>query len=378
MNHLRIGIACYPTYGGSGVVATDLGIALANQGHEVHFLSYENPIRLTGYHGNVYYHQVGVMEYPLFKYPPYALALATQLVEVAEQHDLDLVHVHYAIPHSVSAALARDMMGEAAPRTVLTLHGTDITIVGNDPAYRRVTCYGIDHADGVTAVSTYLKDATTQTFGTTRSIEVIPNFIDLERFQVTPCPEAQSLRHGEERILMHVSNFRPVKRVPVLVEAFAQVAAELPSRLVLVGDGPDRPAAQALAAERGVADRVHFLGSQDAVEKILPCADLFVLPSEYESFGLAALEAMACGVPVVATRAGGLPEVVADGETGELCDIHEADCLVKVILRLLESPDQLAKMGREARRRVEREFSLDSILPRYEAFYRRVLESDSG
>ncbi len=373
---MKIGIACYPTYGGSGVVATELGLALADEGHEIHFLSYEAPIRLTSFNRNVYYHQVSVQDYPLFKYPPYALALATKMAEVCELHSLDLIHVHYAVPHLVSALLARDMLGGATEvKIVGTLHGTDITIVGNDPAYKRVTRHAIEQADGITAVSRYLRDETHRTIETAAPIDVIPNFVDLKRFEVTPCPQAAGLRTDHERMLVHVSNFRPVKRVIDLVEAFALLSRRMDARLLMVGDGPDRPAAEARARDLGVAGRVHFLGSQDAVEKIMPCADVFVLPSLYESFGLAALEAMACGVPVLASNSGGLPEVIDEGVTGRLVNVGDVAAFARTAEEMLRDDDRRRAMGRAARDAAESRFSLERILPLYEAFYERVLET---
>ena len=375
---LRIGIACYPTYGGSGVLATELGIALAEEGHEIHFLSYESPIRLTGFHGNVRYHQVSVQEYPLFKYPPYALALATKMAEVCELHQLDLIHVHYAVPHLVSALLAREMLGRGNVKIAATLHGTDITIVGNDPSYKRATRYAIDKADGVTAVSQYLKNETAKIIGSSRHVEVVPNFVDFKRFDVTPCPDAASLRQGQEKLLIHVSNFRPVKRVADVVTSFHILSKQLEARLLMVGDGPDRSVAELQARQLGISDRVHFLGSQDALEKLLPCADLFVLPSRYESFGLAALEAMACGVPVLATNSGGLPEVIDDGANGRLVPVGDVETMAEAAFWILGDKERHATMAAAAREKAKASFTLEKILPRYEAFYRRILSADEN
>jgi L-malate glycosyltransferase len=374
---LKLAIACWPTYGGSGVLATELGIALAREGHEVHLLSYETPIRLPEYRGNLYYHRVGVPEYPLFKYPPYALALATRMAEVVEQYDLDLVHAHYAIPHSISAGLARDMVGPKL-KIVTTLHGTDITIVGNDRSYARITRFSIESADGVTAVSRWLVDETRSTFGIERPIVHVPNFVDLDRFSAAPCPDAQSLKRPGEPLFVHVSNFRRVKRVTELVRAFAALrnARKRPARLLMVGDGPELGRAERLAEDLGVSADIHFLGSQEAVEKIIPCADLFVLPSRFESFGLAALEAMACGVPVLASRAGGLPELVVEGETGGLFDVDDEEDLVNQMEAMLADEDALKMMGRKARQRAEEKYSLERVLPLYEDLYRRVIAGD--
>ena len=370
---MKIGIACYPTYGGSGVLATELGLALAEEGHEIHFLAYEAPIRLTSFSRQVFYHQVSVQEYPLFKYPPYALALATKLAEVCELHDLDLIHVHYAVPHLVSALLARDMLrGICDVKVIGTLHGTDITIVGNDPAYRRVTRHAIEEADGITAVSEYLRRETRTIIGTSAAIEVISNFVDLQRFAVTPCPQAMGMRHDGESMLVHISNFRPVKRVLDLIEAMAILGAQRKVRLLMVGDGPDRPAAEARARQLGIADRVDFLGSQDAIEKILTCADLFVLPSLYESFGLAALEAMACGVPVLASDAGGLPEVITDGVDGILEPPGSVEAMARRALNLLRDAPAHAAMRSAALQRAAT-FSAAAVVPQYEAFYEEIL-----
>lgn len=370
---LKIGIACYPTYGGSGVLATELGVALAEKGHEIHFLSYEPPIRLADFHGNVIYHEVGVRNYPLFKYPPYALALATKMAEVAEDEGLDLLHVHYAVPHAVSAYLAKEMVTSGDMKIVATLHGTDITIVGNDPSYKRVIRFSLEQCDGVTAVSKYLEDETRTSIETDVPIDVIPNFVDLNRFAVEPCSEARGLKSPGEKLIVHVSNFRAVKRVPDLVIAFSRVARDLNAKLLMVGDGPDRGAAAGLVRELGIADRVTFLGPQDRVESILPCADVFALPSMYESFGLAALEAMACGVPVVASNAGGIPEVVEHDVTGALAPVGDVDGLARALEHVLGDEDRRKAMGRASRERAESLYSLDRILPLYEEFYDRVM-----
>ncbi|HGY92029.1 MAG TPA: N-acetyl-alpha-D-glucosaminyl L-malate synthase BshA [Planctomycetes bacterium] len=376
---MRIGIACYPTYGGSGVVATELGLALAEIGHEVHFLAYEPPIRLTSFHSNIFYHQVGVPDYPLFRYPPYALSLATKMAEVVDQYEIQLLHVHYAIPHAASAWMAKEMVAPRKLGVVVTLHGTDITIVGQDASYKRVTRFTLDRADGVTTVSNYLRDETRRVIETNKKIEVIPNFIDLNRFDAHPCPDAQAL-HGEndELLLVHTSNFRPVKRVGDVVEAMALVAREVPVKLLLIGDGPDRPAVEDRVKELGLAKKVSFLGSQESVERILPCADVFVLPSIYESFGLAALEAMASGLPVVATNTGGIPEVVEDGVTGFLVSPRNPKALARAIREMALDPDRRRAMGQAARARAEELFDIRKILPIYVAHYERVLEGLAG
>ncbi len=376
---MRIGIACYPTYGGSGVVATELGLALAEIGHEVHFLAYEPPIRLTSYRSNIFYHQVGVPDYPLFRYPPYALSLATKMAEVVDQYDIELLHVHYAIPHAASAWMAKEMVAPRRLGIVVTLHGTDITIVGQDASYKRVTRFTLDKADGVTTVSNYLRDETHKVIETNKDIEVIPNFIDLKRFDAHPCPDAQALHGGsDELLLVHTSNFRPVKRVGDVVEAMALVAKDISVKLLLIGDGPDRPAIEDRVRELGLAERVSFLGSQESVERILPCADVFVLPSIYESFGLAALEAMASGLPVVATNTGGIPEVVEDGVTGFLVSPRNPKALARAIREMALNPERRKSMGRAARARAERLFDIRRILPTYVAHYERVLDGLDG
>ncbi len=375
---MRIGIACYPTFGGSGVVATELGLALAERGHEVHLLSYARPFRLQRFLKNIFFHQVEVTSYPLFKYPPYDLALASKLLEVMERHGLDIMHVHYAIPHAVSAYLAREMfpgdLGQRA-RTIVTLHGTDITIVGNDKSYFHVTKFAIEKSDGVTTVSRYLETETRRIFGVTCDIRVLPNFIDPERF----APGRTHLKRElfaspTEKIVTHVSNFRPVKRIPDVVQTFAIIAAKLPARLLLIGEGPELARAIELAEKLGVSNRVVSLGQQEATEDLLSLSDLFLLPSEYESFGLAALEAMSCAVPVIATGAGGLLEVVEDGVTGYLCPPGDVDALARRGIEILSDPDGGKRLGGAGRERAIRLFDKASIVMRYEAYYREVLD----
>lgn len=373
MKRHRIGIACYPTYGGSGVVATELGIALAERGHDIHVFSYEQPIRLADFHDDICFHQVTVPEYPLFKYPSYNLALAAKMADVVERADLDLLHVHYAIPHAVSALLTRQLTNRPNLKIVLTLHGTDITIVGSDPSYARVTRFAVDSVDAVTAVSTYLKDETIRVFGTTRPIDVVPNFIDPRRYTSGECRDLRALRQKGDAVVMHVSNFRPVKRVADLVRAFAVVSKHVAATLIMIGDGPDRPGAEQLAEELGISSRVRFLGAQGGIERLVPCADLFVLPSLFESFGLAALEAMAAGVPVLASDAGGLPEVIENGNTGVLCKVGDVDCLAASMAEMLLDRPKLKAMGERAREVATTRFTLDRILPQYEAIYERVL-----
>lgn len=373
---MRIGICCYPTYGGSGAVATELGLALAQRGHEIHFLSYARPARLTEFHPRVTFHRAEVTSYPLFRYPPYDLALASLMREVAATRQLDVLHVHYAIPHAVSAVLAREMLGSDKPRIVTTLHGTDITIVGAERAYFHPTRYGIARSDRVTAVSNWLRRETELVFSPERKIDVIPNFVDTVRFRPrTPNGCRGALAPAGEKVLCHVSNFRPVKRISDVVRIFAGVARQIPSQLVLAGDGPDRAPAEELARELGVADRVHFLGEQNEVERVLASSDLFLLPSEHESFGLAALEAMSCGVPVLGTASGGLPEVVDDGSTGLLVDVGDVETSVARAVGLLRDADALCAMGARAREVAAERFGVERVVGRYLEIYEEALAS---
>jgi N-acetyl-alpha-D-glucosaminyl L-malate synthase BshA len=371
---MRIGITCYPTYGGSGVVATELGKALAQRGHEIHFISYSLPFRLTQYHERIFFHEVEMVDYPLLEHPPYAIALAAKMAEIGAQVGLDIFHVHYAMPHAVSAFLAKAVMGRGAPKIITTLHGTDITVVGNDPSLFPMTRFALEQSDGLTSISRYLEAKTREVFETTRPIRVIPNFVDTKRFT----PEGRpSLRehlapHGE-RVLAHLSNFRSVKRAPDAVRIFAQVRAALPAKLLLIGDGQDRPQALHLARCLDVEGDVIFLGKQDDVQSLLAAVDLFLLPSEHEAFGLAALEAMSCGVPVIATRVGGVPEVVEDGTNGFLFPPGDVDAMARAAVALLNDPKRHAEFGEAARRRAVSEFDTGLILPQYEAYYREIL-----
>ncbi len=375
---MKIGITCYPTYGGSGVVATELGIELAARGHEIHFITYSQPFRLTGREANIHFHEVAVSNYPLFEHPPYDLALATRMAEVAEFYDLDLLHVHYAIPHSVSALLARQMMvsrGRQLP-FITTLHGTDITLVGLDPSYLPITKFGIEQSDGVTAISTHLRDRTHDAFGITSEIEVIPNFVNCDVYVRKPeLVAAMRPRYAAsyERLLVHLSNFRPVKRVKDVVEVFARIAHTLPARLMLIGDGPDRSVAEQLALHHKVQDRIHFLGKQDNVNELLPLADLMLMPSEMESFGLAALEAMACGVPSIATRVGGVPELIDDKQNGLLFEVGDVDAMSKAAIALLSDETRLRTMAATARKTAQDRFCASRIIPLYENYYDRVI-----
>lgn len=375
---MKIGITCYPTYGGSGAVATELGIALAERGHEVHFISYAQPFRLTGFHDRLFYHEVDVHTYPLFEYPPYSLSLAVQIHAVARQRQLDLLHAHYAIPHATAAWTAREMLrheGFDLP-IATTLHGTDITLVGQDPSFWSITKFSIERSDGLTTVSRYLKDETFRAFECPScDIEVIPNFVDPEVYdrQRYACHSSALAPHGE-KILMHVSNFRRVKRVADVVEVFARVRQQMPAQLVLVGDGPDRPVAQEMAVELGVADDVLFLGKLDSVAELLSRADVLLLPSEQESFGLVALEAMSCGTPVVGTSGSGMVEVVEDGVSGFLHPVGDVDAMAASARELLDDDEKWATFSAAARRRAVEEFSIHRIVPMYEAFYRKVID----
>jgi L-malate glycosyltransferase len=377
---MRIGITCYPTYGGSGVVATELGIELAAQGHEVHFISYSQPFRLNGREEGIFYHEVPVSNYPLFEFPPYDLALASRMAEVAEYYALDLLHVHYAIPHSVSALLARQMLASRGRRLpfVTTLHGTDITLVGLDRSYLPITRYSIQESDGVTSISNYLKEKTIQDFGVTRPIETITNFVNCDVYQpfkdeALRAEARRKLAKPEEAILMHLSNFRPVKRVTDVVKIFARVAKERPAQLVLVGDGPDRSAAEWLAHDLGIHCQVHFLGKQERVNELLPLADLLLMPSQLESFGLAALEAMACNVPSIATRVGGVPELIDDGETGLLYEVGDVAAMAQGALSLLSDPARLNAMREAGRKTAQKRFCASLVVPQYVKFYEHVL-----
>ncbi|HVO82301.1 MAG TPA: N-acetyl-alpha-D-glucosaminyl L-malate synthase BshA [Terriglobales bacterium] len=380
---MKIGITCYPTYGGSGVVATELGLELAERGHEIHFISYAQPIRLTDPHPNIHYHEVEVSRYPLFDYPPYDLALATRMAEVSELYDLDLLHVHYAIPHSVSALLAKQMLA-AKPRGrrlpfVTTLHGTDITLVGLDRSYLPITRFSIEQSDGVTAISEYLRARTVREFDVRNRIQVIYNFVNCDVY-VRDSEAAQRRAEyapKEERVLVHLSNFRPVKRVTDTIEIFDRVRKKIPSKLLLIGDGPDRSRAEWLAVQKGIHDDVLFLGKQDQIYEQLPLADIMLLPSELESFGLAALEAMACEVVPIATRVGGIPEVIEHGVSGYLADVGDVDTMARHAIELLSDQAALQKMAKASRGVAQSRFCASKIIPQYEDFYRRVLERSS-
>lgn len=378
---LAIGISCYPTYGGSGVVATEVGMEMARRGHRVHFISYDVPIRLDRFLENVFFHEVEVSSYPLFEFPPYDLALASKMVEVCETHKLDILHVHYAIPHAVSAYLARQILKERAPKIVTTLHGTDITLVGNDRSYLPIIRHSIHESDAVTAVSQFLRQATYDKLNvsTNISIDVIPNFINLEDFKCPGERRTQIRGHicqgGSERpVLCHISNFRPVKRVQDVIEVFKRVRESLDATLVLVGDGPERSAIERLCHDYGLTEHVSFLGKQLSIAEILGSSDLFLLPSQTESFGLSALEAMASSVPVIASRVGGLPELIEHEKSGYLFPVGDVDSMAKACIRLLSEPDLRRNMGERARKVVEERYQMAGIIDRYESLYRKLYD----
>jgi L-malate glycosyltransferase len=372
---MNIGIVCYPTFGGSGVIATELAKGLAQKDHNVHILSYARPARLDTFQTNIAYHEVDLSSYPLFEFPPYDLALANLMANLIQYDKLDVLHVHYAIPHATSAYLAKQILAEKAAHVpiITTLHGTDITIVGSDPSYKQVVDFSINQSNGVTAVSEFLKEETYRRFDIRKEIKVIPNFIDLERFKRSKkehfkkaiCPEG-------EKVVVHVSNFREVKRVPEVVSVFHRILnSGIDAKLLMVGDGPDRKKAESRCRELGICDKVRFLGKQEQVEEVLSIADLFLIPSGSETFGLAALEAMSCSVPVVSSNIGGLPEVNIHGETGYLCDLDDIDCMAEYSVKILKNEKLHAEMAKNARRRAEM-FELYKLVEEYENYYDEV------
>ncbi len=371
---MKVGITCYPTFGGSGVVATELGIALAHRGIDVHFISYSLPSRLNLIHERIRFHEVTMMNYPLFdNFPPYTLALATKMAEVASYEGLDLLHVHYAIPHAISAFLARQMVPDHPLRIVTTLHGTDITLVGRDPGYLPITRFGIETSDGVTAVSEWLKRETMSSLDVAHEIEVIENFVDPARFRKGDSFVCHGFALPGEKLLGHVSNFRPVKRVTDVLEVFLRVSRRLPARLVMIGDGPERSRAEAFCRDHRISDRVLFLGNVPNLEEILGSFDLFLLPSETESFGMAALEALASEVPVIASAAGGLPEVVDDGVDGFLLPVGDVAAMAERALELLSDDAKRREFGRAGRAVAVERFHVSKVVPRYVAYYEKVL-----
>ena len=377
---LNLGIVCHPAYGGSGVVASELGLELAARGHHVHFFSHSLPFRVPDAHPNTYFHEVEVTSYPLFKYPPYTLALATKLAEVCRKQPLDVLHVHYAIPHAVAAWLCTQMLPpEQRPATITTLHGTDITLVGLDNSFFEITRFSLDQSDGITAVSDQLAGETLRLFSTARPVKIIPNFVDSNKF--TPELRSQSRRSAFARpgefLLGHISNFRPVKRVLDVIRTFHILHRSLPARLLMIGEGVDLEPARNLAAELGILEHVTFMGPVDRVPEVLSQLDLFLLPSEYESFGLAALEAMACGVPVVASRTGGLPEVIEDGKCGYLCEVGDVRTMAERAAELLGDKQKITRFSAAARERARNEFEPSRIVDTYENFYLQIIGETS-
>ncbi len=376
---MNIGIVCYPTFGGSGVVATELGLALARAGHGVHFITYSRPARLSGFQENVFYHEVTTMDYPVFDFTPYESALASKLVDVATYADLDVLHVHYAVPHASVAFLAKSILakkGKYLP-VITTLHGTDITLVGNDRSFKSVAEFGINESDGVTAVSQYLREETYKTFEVRENIEVIYNFIDFDRFKRADKSHFRDLlAPNGEHILMHTSNFRKVKRVEDTIDILKKVREHQPAILLLVGDGPERPQLERLTRSEGLGKCVRFLGKQEAIEELLSISDVFLLPSANESFGLAALEAMACEVPVVSSNIGGIPEVNIEGETGFLCEVGDTAAMAQACCTILKSPEQLAAFRSRALEKAK-EFHIKDILGQYENLYKKVIDNAS-
>ena len=383
---MNVGIVCYASVGGSGIVATELAQALARRGHEVRLISTEPPIRLNRFQAGLAFHAVRTPGYPLFREPQYLLSLASRIVEVTREHGLDIIHAHYAIPHATAAYLARQILaagGEEARslRIITTLHGTDVTLIGSDPSYLETAAFSIDQSDGVTTVSESLRDATYRQLPVRAEIEVIPNFLDCERHQRVADQQLLERYRGSDpatRLVIHVSNFRPVKRTDVVVELFRRIRERMPARLLLVGDGPDLPGACRRARDLGLAADVEALGEQELVVPLLSIADLFLLPSSEESFGVAALESMACGTPVVASRVGGLPEVVVDGESGMLCDPDDVAGMATAAIRLLTDPALHRRIACGGVERVRERFCAEAVVPRYEAFYEAVLARPAG
>lgn len=374
---MKIGIVCYPTYGGSGVVATELGLGLARRGHEVHFITYKRPARLSAFHENVYFHEVSTADYPLFEYTPYDTALASKLVDVVKFENLDLLHVHYAIPHAAVAYMAKKILlseGRYVP-VITTLHGTDITLVGRNKEFAPVVAFSINKSDGVTAVSESLKQQTISYFNTENEIKVIHNFIDFERFSKTNKDHfKKAIAPNGEKIITHISNFRKVKRIGDAMHAFKKIYDRIPSKLMLIGDGPERRNLEDLCRDLGLCEEIRFLGKQDAIEELLAVSDLFIMPSESESFGLAALEAMACEVPVISTDVGGLPEVNLHGVTGFLSKLGDIDDMAKNAISILSNEEQLQSFRKNALDQAKR-FDIENILPQYEEYYEEILKT---
>ena len=374
---MNIAIVCYPTFGGSGVLATELGKVLAEKGHNIHFITYQQPVRLSGFHANIFYHEVRVPTYPLFDFPPYETALASAMVDVANNHDIDLLHVHYAIPHASAAYMAKQILRKQGKRlpVITTLHGTDITLVGRDKTYSPVVTFSMEESDILTAVSENLKEETYRNFSIQKPIEVIYNFIDIKRFNRKPVDAFKKLiAPNGEKIIVHASNFRKLKRIQDVVKVFLEIDKKIPSKLLLIGDGPERPEIEAFTRTCNQCGEIKFLGKQEQIEDILPIADLFLLPSEYESFGLAALEAMAAEVPVISTNAGGLPEININGFSGYMSNVGDIDDMSKNAISILSDPATHLQFKANALAQAKR-FGIENIVPQYEAMYERVLES---
>jgi L-malate glycosyltransferase len=380
---MKIGITCYPTYGGSGVVATELGKALALRGHEIHFISYAIPSRLDTFVDNIYYHEVEINSYPLFEFPLYSIALASKMVEVTKFHELDLIHAHYAIPHATSAFLAREILNSENNKSkpmkfITTLHGTDITLTGLEPSFLPTLKFSIEKSDGVTAVSQFLKDKTLSQYKINKEIEVIPNFIDIEKYKRKENERTKCFRKNfapnDEKILIHTSNFRPLKRVTDVIKIFNEVNNEIESRLILIGDGPERGECERLCREMGIFELVKFMGKQDSIVELLSIADIFIIPSQSESFGLSALEAMSCSVPVISSSVGGLPELNLHGETGYIAEIGDIERMSKYTIELLTNQRKFELFKKNARKRAE-ELREENIVPLYENFYTKILNN---
>ncbi len=373
---MKIGITCYPTYGGSGVVATELGKGLAKRGHQIHFISYAMPMRLDGFMNNIFYHEVEMATYPLFEFPLYTPALASKMVEVAKFEKLDLIHAHYAIPHATSAYIAKQILNDEHLRIITTLHGTDITLIGLEPSFLSVMKFSIEKSDGVTAVSRFLKEKTITNYGINKEIEVIPNFVDTELFKrMADTNLRKTIAPNGEKILIHISNFRIVKRVTDVIRIFNLVLKKIPSKLVLVGDGPDRSNCENLCRELQLGDNVKFLGKQAELVELLSAADLFLMPSQSESFGLSALEAMACEVPVISSSVGGLPELVVHGETGYIAEIGDVERMAKYATELLSNNTRREMFAKAGRKRAVENFDIDQIVGVYERHYERILNT---
>ncbi len=378
---MKIGIVCYPTHGGSGVVATELGKQLAKRNYEVHFFSYQVPFRLDKYYPRIFFHEVQVPTYPVLKYPPYSFALVSKIAEVSKKEQLDIIHVHYAVPHSVCGNMARDMLAKEMdnpPKVVSTLHGTDITLVGNNPSFFPITKYGMESSDALTSVSHALQQETYDIFEISEPIQTIFNFIDYEEY--SPGSNNQEMKNelapNGEKLLLHISNFRPVKRVSDVIKTFEIIQEQIDAKMLMVGDGPERESAEQLAQELDIDDKIIFLGKQDQINNILDISDLFILPSERESFGLVALEAMAYKIPVIATQVGGIPEVVSHGYTGYLTQVGDTEAMAEYAIEILTNENLRKEMGEHARNRVVEQFSVEKVIPQYEHIYRQALGRD--